>query len=397
MDALTKIRLFRIVLWITYPIALVFLYPLALLRKKNKGHLFFFFDKYDLGGAQRININILNSVPDMHKQVYFTRTSAIGTYKDEFYKVPNTEVYEIQGQCENILLRIFSVHYYAFYINRHAKAHVFSAVSTFFFDMLPFLSKHVVRTELLHMFTNDKNGLEYFGLGNHQYLTWRMITDTFTYANIKEQYETYGVDASYLDRIKYVETGVDVPAAMSKQYELPLKVLYAGRGGPQKRVDRLDKIAKYCIEAGLPIEFHFAGNMVEELSEDVKSSSVIHGEIRDLNEMYRLYNNSHVMIMTSAFEGFPMAIKESMACGCVPVVTGLEGNKNHLKHGENAMLMDSLDDDNKLVQEGIDNLKALAGDMALLKRLSENAYQYASGHFDIKDFKNLYRKFFTEN
>lgn len=395
MNALAKIKLFRIVLWMTYPVSLILLYPLALLRKKNPGHLFLFFDKYEMGGAPRTHLNILDSIPNLPKQVYFTRTSLTKAYRQEFYNLPGTDVFEISFLCENILLRIFSVHYFAFYINRHDKAHVFSSVSTFFYDMLPFLGKHVVKTELLHMFTNDKKGLEYFGLGGYKYLTHRMVIDKATYENIRKQYEDYNVDSSYMERVGYAETGVEVPASMTKDYNMPLKILYAGRGTPQKRIDRLDKIAQYCIENKMSVEFHFAGNMMDELSDYVKTNSVIHGEISDINEMYALYKKCHVVLMTSAFEGFPMLIKESMAYGCVPVVTALEGNKNHLQNGVNALLIHNLENDEALVKEGIDCLSALINDRHLLEKLSTNAYTYASEHFDIGGFREFYRKFLT--
>lgn len=395
MHTLDKIKLFRIVLWMTYPFALLFVYPFVLLRKKNKSHLFFFFDKYDMGGAPRIHIDILNSVADIPKQLYFTRISLNKAYRKEFFTVPNTEVHEVNFWCENLLFRIFSVHYFAFYINRHKKAHVFSSISTFFYDMLPFLGKHVVKTELLHLFNYDKKGIEFFGLGTYKYLTYRMVYDSLTVANLKQQYKEYNIPDSYLDRIKYIETGVEIPAAQVRRdyADLPLRILYAGRGGPQKRIDRLDRIAKYCLENKLPVEFHFAGDMMNELSAGVRDNSVLHGLISDIKEMYALYANSHAILLTSAFEGFPMFVKESMACGCVPVVTALEGNKTHLTDGQNAMLMHRLDSDDEIVREGIAHIKTLVEDAALVKKISENAYNYAAAHFDIEDFKREYNKF----
>lgn len=396
MHTLTKVRLFRIVLWITYPLCLLILYPLSLLRKKNKGHLFFFFDRYVIGGAQRTHLNILNSIPGLHKQIYFTRTSSNDLYKKEFYDLPNTDIFEVQFWCEHIFFRIFSIHYFAFYINRHEHAHVFSSNCTFFYDMVPFLKKHVISTEMLHMFNNDKKGMEFFGLASYKYLTNRMVIDSNTFANIRRQYESYHIDSSFFDRVQYIETGVDVPAALEKNYELPLKVLYAGRGGAQKRIDRLDKIAKQCMENKMPVEFHFAGNMMDELSDYVKANAVIHGEISNIDHMYALYKECHVVLLTSAYEGFPMIIKESMACGCVPVVTALEGNKNHLKTGENALLIFNLDDDNALIKEGIDILSTLVKNRSLLEKLSENAYNYAVARFTITNFRKAYQKFLSQ-
>src|SRR6476620_12623701 len=91
MHNLTKIKLFRIALWVTYQIAFIFLYPLARLKKKHSTGLFFMFDRYAIGGAQRIHLDILNSIPEIPKQVWFTRKSPTEKLKKAFYSVPGTD------------------------------------------------------------------------------------------------------------------------------------------------------------------------------------------------------------------------------------------------------------------------------------------------------------------
>src|SRR5205823_6593864 len=108
----------------------------------------------------------------------------------------------------------------------------------------------------------------------------------------------------------------------------------------------------------------------------------LHGEISKQAEMYELYTESHVVLMTSAYEGFPMLIKEGMACGCVPVVTALEGNKTHLRHGENALLIENVTDEKAVVAGGIQHIRSLVEDSSLLTRLSREVYRYAAVYFD---------------
>ncbi|MET0244398.1 MAG: hypothetical protein ABW174_13055, partial [Flavitalea sp.] len=175
MHNLTKIKIFRCLLWITYPVAVILLYPFAMMRKKNKSHLFFLFDRYAIGGAQKIHLDILKSVEDVPKQVYFTRHSPNDRLKDAFYSIPNTISADIHFWCDNLLFRLFSVHYFAFYINRHERAHVLSSNSTFFYDMLPFLHSEVHKTEPLHNFSYGKKGMEFFGLANHKLLDTRIV------------------------------------------------------------------------------------------------------------------------------------------------------------------------------------------------------------------------------
>lgn len=393
MHNLTKIRLFRILLAATYPIALIFILPIALLKKKKKSRHFFFFDRYVLGGAQRIHIDILRAVDQISKQVYFTRKSANESFKKEFYQLPNTHCKDIHFWCDNLFFRIFTVHFYAFYLNRHTDAVVFSSNSTFFYDLLPWIKKTAIRKiELLHNFTFGKKGMEFFGLANYRFLDTRIVYDAYTLSNIRKQYAEHQIPSEYLDRIAFIEPGVEIPGQYNKSIELPLQILYAGRGGVQKRIHLLNAIAETCIERKYPVVFHFAGTMTEELSSKVRANSVLHGQVSDQQQMSYIYTQSHLLLMTSAYEGFPMFIKEGMAHGCVPVVTALEGNKMHLTDGENAMLIQAVEDEEKVITLGIERIEVLINNISLLEKISKQAYVYACEHFTKARFDEAYRK-----
>lgn len=391
MHTLQKIKVFRVLLWFTYLPALLFIYPLVLFKPKKKARIFFLLDRYELGGAQRVHLDILDSIAEVDKQVYFTRFSRNSLLKNEFYTLPNTYCKDIHFWCDNLLLRIFTVHYIAFYINKHKNVQVFSSNSTFFYDMLPFLSKDVKKIELLHNFTYGKKGMEFFGLGNYKNLDLRLCVDYYTFENIKEQYTQYNVPESYTERIHVIEPGVPIPDQNNKTITLPLVLLYAGRGGAQKRIHLLDRIARYCIDNQLPVIFHFAGSIENELSDLVKQKSILHGQV-DKNKMMELYELAHIIIMTSAFEGFPMLIKEGMAHGCIPLVTALEGNKTHLTDRKNALLIEEITNEDILIQQCIGKLNFMLSHLEDTNQLSANAYHYAKMHFNRADFLTAYRK-----
>ena len=392
MHNITKIKLFRILLRITYIPSVLFLFPLSLLRKKSTTGLFFFFDRFAMGGAQRIHLDILKSIPEAEKEVFFTRFSPNDLFRAEFYAVPHSHNLDIHFWCDNLLFRLFSVHYFCFYVNRHQAAHVFGANSTFFYDMLPFLRKKVIRTELLHNFTFGKNGMEFFGLVNYRMLTHRIVYDFYTRENIEHQYASFGIDPSYLNRLLFIEPGVNIPPEQPKSFDAPLKLICAGRGGPQKRIWLLNRMAEICIDLALPVQFHFAGTLIPELSEKVKNHYVVHGEISDPDQMAAILSANDVAILTSGYEGFPMFIKESMANGCIPLVTALPGNKMHLQDGYNCLLIHEIKDEHALVEEGIEKIKKLIGDPLLCRQLSHTAYQYAKEHFSRQAFNTSYRQ-----
>jgi glycosyltransferase involved in cell wall biosynthesis len=392
MHNITKIKLFRILLRITYLPSLILLYPVALFRKKSGSGLFFFFDRYSLGGAQRIHLDILKSIPETDKQIFFTRFSPNAVFRDEFYAVPQAACRDIHFCSDYLLLRLFSVHYFSFYINRHPAGQIFGANSTFFYDLLPFIGKKITRTELLHNFTFGKNGMEFFGLMNYQLLTHRILYDYHTRENIEKQYAQYRIDPVYLGRLLFIEPGVDIPPENKRSFVNPLKIICAGRGGVQKRIWLVNRIAEHFIDQHLPVIFHFAGTLINEISERVKIHSVIHGEISNPQKMGGLLSASDIALLTSLYEGFPMFIKESMANGCIPVVTALPGNLTHLKDRTNGLLIQEIRDEEELVREGIEKIMELLNDKSLCHRLSREAWVYAGNHFSRQQFIKEYRK-----
>lgn len=391
MHNLTKIKHFRTLLWIVYPFSLLFVYPFVLFKRKKSSPLFFFFDRYAIGGAQRVYFDILESVKDIPKTVYFTRQSPDDKLKQRFYTFPSAECHDIHFWCDNLLFRLFTVHYFSFYLNRHRNTRVLGSNSTFFYDMLPFLKDDINKIELLHNFSYGKKGMEFFGLANHQWIDRRMVIDSITRQNIITQYQEHNIPKEFADKVALAEYGVDIPAPVNKPLSPPLKVLYAGRGSKQKRIWLLNKIAEHFIANKLKVEFTFAGSMGSELSETVKTNCNVLGEIGDENLMNDLFSTHHAIILTSAFEGFPVVVKEGMSFGCVPVVTALPGNKIHLEHMRNALLIQSVHDENKLVEEGINHITLLLSNPLLLKSLSDNAYNYAQKKFGKQEFLSAYR------
>lgn len=394
---LTKIKLFRVCLFITYPIAIIFLLPFAFLKKKKESNLFFFFDRYAMGGAQRVHLDILYSISDISKTVYFTRKSMDDFFKTEYFELANTRLYDIHFFCDNILIRLFSVHFFAFYLNRHKNAHLFISVGTFPYDMLPFINKQIKKTELLHNFTFGKKGLEFFGLANVKYFDNRIVCDYNTKNNIIAQYKSYNISPKYAERILLIEQGVTIPLyKTAKDFNDKFKILYSGRGGEQKRVWLIEKIATYFINNKFPVEFHFAGTMTNDLTDSFKKAAIMHGAIANPAVLNILYQNCDALILTSHYEGFPMVIKEAMANGCIPVVTALDGNKTHLSHLQNSVLIDAIEDEKKVVEEAISKIKMLIKDKELINFLSKNAYEYAAQNFNIANFREFFKNYFLK-
>jgi glycosyltransferase involved in cell wall biosynthesis len=111
------------------------------------------------------------------------------------------------------------------------------------------------------------------------------------------------------------------------------------------------------------------------------------GVITSKESIEHVYENSHVLVLTSESEGFPKVISEAMAFGCVPIVTAVGAIPEVLIHGEQAMLTNPL----KCVDESVHCLTSLLEARTQYETLSKNAYLYAKEEFDTNRFKNGWR------
>ena len=164
----------------------------------------------------------------------------------------------------------------------------------------------------------------------------------------------------------------------------------------KKRIYLINRMAEYCIANNKPVKFHFVGTMEDQLSDVVKQNSVMHGSVSTQTAMYEIYEQCDVLIITSWFEGFSMVVKEAMVNKGIPLVTALDGFKTRLTHLQNALLIDDPQNEEHVVQKGLELILFLVENPEERKRLSLAAYNYGAAHFDIKIFAEKYHAFFAE-
>jgi len=114
----------------------------------------------------------------------------------------------------------------------------------------------------------------------------------------------------------------------------PAKTLTVGlvaRFRPQKRVDKWVEVAADIHKKNLNIQFIMVGDGPDdEMLRQKIAASNLKGIIKltgKLNDTYQAYKLIDVFLLTSDFEGLPLALLEAMSCGCVPVVSNVGGIK----------------------------------------------------------------------
>src|SRR5436190_6526569 len=135
------------------------MFPFVLYGKtKAKGNplgmeydLFFFFPGYAMGGAERVNLDIVKSFPDKKKVIFFTRKSKDDAlYKD--FRENSDSVVEIDKWTDNKRKYWDSFVYRgvcAQYINAQKKKPVvFNGQCNFGYKLFPHLKKAIKKIEL---------------------------------------------------------------------------------------------------------------------------------------------------------------------------------------------------------------------------------------------------------
>ena len=196
--------------------------------------------------------------------------------------------------------------------------------------------------------------------------------------------------APFSERLVFIDNKIPIPP-YKESSNVILQVVFVGRGAPQKRIHLISEIAKRMRDSNRPVHFSFVGDVETIIPEPVKQYCTLYGNIKDQEELDRIYTQSDVLLLTSAYEGLPIAVMETMARGKVVVSTAVDGIPDYITHKENGLLITETDEE-KIIDEGIELLELLITDPGLKKEIGRRSYAYAVKHFSGEAFCGYYRK-----
>lgn len=351
----------------------------------NRSGYFFFFPFFHMGGAERVHADVVNCFRNEKPWVVFTKKSS----SREFYSLfdQGARLFNLWPICK--YLYPFSVGLAAGFINRHKQPMVFGANSLFYSLLLPFLKPDVHTADMIHAFGG---GVETFTLPVVPRLDYRVVINQQTRQELLEQYVKADLDTALAERIVLIPNRVSVPSTMSvKQWNGSLQVLFVGRDSEEKRVYLVGQAARRCRQEGLQVEFMLVGVGADSLVKGDEGCCTVTGHICDATALAEIYAASHLIVIVSSREGFPLTIMEGMAHGCVPVCTGVGGIPEHIRHAENGWLLPAQDEE-AVITALHDAIVRLDEDRELLERLAVAAYGYAQMQFGGEQFCEQYRR-----
>ncbi|HFK5507359.1 glycosyltransferase family 4 protein [Elizabethkingia anophelis] len=185
---------------------------------------------------------------------------------------------------------------------------------------------------------------------------WKIVNLLRSNADLKlvKQYDRFVVltheDKSYWGNLTNIEVIPNANSfASSKQADLESKrVIAVGRYDYQKGFDELINIWKevYAKHPDWILNIFGHGPLKNELQNqinrlDLKENVYLREPVKDIEKEYL---NSSIVVMTSRYEGLPMALLEGQACG-LPLVSYVCkcGPKDIIKHNENGFLIEKGD------------------------------------------------------
>jgi glycosyltransferase involved in cell wall biosynthesis len=214
-----------------------------------------------------------------------------------------------------------------------------------------------------------------------------------------QQYKRLRVPTRFNKKIIYVINGIKLPenAPAKDPHAKPLEVIYVGRGTEEKRVHLIAMAAKMCHQKKLDVKISFIGEVKYAVPEDLHQYCTFYGNISDEAILNSIYERSHVLLMTSTTEGFPMVVMEAMAYGLAIISTDVGDLPVHVLNGKNGFLISQNSNEDDIVQDAVKYIEMLSLNRELLRSIGVENIAYAKLYFGIDQFKRTYQELFKEN
>ncbi len=180
-----------------------------------------------------------------------------------------------------------------------------------------------------------------------------------------------------------------------KIFDGKLLVIFVGSLKPVKRVDRIIRIARTCLDQNLDIEFKLFGDgeQKQSLINLAKESDVLNKNLLfmgSITDTRIAYQKGDILLLTSDHEGTPNVVLEAMSCGLPIISTRVGDVQDIIENGINGFVTDL--DVNALFQRLEDlyknpTLRITMGKLNRKKIIQERSFQGL-----IHNLEELYRQ-----
>ncbi|WP_418637845.1 glycosyltransferase family 4 protein [Winogradskyella sp.] len=368
-------------------------------KKINKANIVFILPYYHTGGAEKVHLNIVKALRDQKCCVIFTHLSATKNHYEDFKKYAAIiELNAIRNKNSNIINRLLK-NAIIKTLNTSKTIHtVFGCNTDFFYKLVPYLKKDLIKIDLLHALSDDDNSTLSF-VNTADIIDFRVCINQKAKEDLILIYNHNNLNQDYTKRIRIIENGVAIPKVRSLKIQPKQNITFGfiGRWSDEKRPELFLEVAKH-VKAHYPkVAFVMAGTGMKSNLKQINDAGVSFlGEITNPNKLNTLYKSLTGIIITSKYEGFPMVIMESMIFGVVPLSTNVGGISQHIAHFKNGIMVDATTDD-AIVKAFTKHISFLIENTTKTQQLANAAQIYGVSNFSIDKFNVAYQNLFNSN
>ena len=378
----------------------VFIFPFVWLGKicsplfslKTHHQVFIFSPSADIGGSVKVNYDLCACLAEKSPLVIFSKKPKNNEFLDQF-KIKGVRTIDLHRYVDNKWYHFVNLFYrgvIASWINKVENPVVIGGESLYFYKVLPHVKKNAVRADICHLNTWFNYTQQFI-----RDLDVRIFSTAKLKRDAEALYKKNNLPLPLYSRLHFIDNKVNIPEQFQNSNST-LSVVFIGRGAPQKRIHIIAAIAKKFYEMKTNIHFSFVGDVDKIINPADYPYATFYGNIKDADKMEEIYRSTDVLLLTSAYEGLPIAVMEMMAHGKVVVSTAVDGIPDYITNGENGFLLNNSNDEAKIIAEGVTVLQYLADNKFILEKVGNKSRRYAEEHFSGKTFCEKYRNVLTK-
>ncbi|MDE3213351.1 MAG: glycosyltransferase family 4 protein [Bacteroidota bacterium] len=357
-------------------------------RLKTNHRVFIFAPSADIGGSVKVNIDLCQCLADLSPLVIFSKRPKNNQFLSLF-EATGARTIALHPYVDHKLYHFVNFFYrgvVASWIKRSDRPLVIGGESLFFYKVLPHINRFAFTADVCHL-----NTWYNYTQAFVKDIDARIFSSPQLKRDAEALYRNNRLPDYLYQRLHFIDNKVDIPD-FSPKFNDTLQVVFVGRGAPQKRVPLIAAIARSLHEKGVSIHFSFVGDVEKVIDPGQLPYCTFYGNVGDKDQLQEIYKQSDILLLTSAYEGLPIAVMEMMAFGKVIVSTAVGGIPDYIENGERGFLIENYSDEARIITEAIDLLLHLQERRDLLEKMGANCRTYAEAHFSGKVFCSSYRK-----
>ena len=320
------------------------------INKNYKCDFMFILPGLCMGGADRFNINLINSLQKKGKKILVVYTEC-----DIFNKKINEWIDKITVKDSHILYHFLSIHEYKKYIfyliNTRRPDHIFISNSMYGThitkDIKEFIDNKSIKSTLSHYVHMEQESWYDGGYANFAIVNLNYLDNIYVTTNYLKKWMLNRLSLDICDKIKVFLIGTNTNTfkynKIFNSNENILNVISICRFVDQKKPMQMLKLIHKLQNIGLRYHFNMYGHgpYEKKMKEyiNVNKLKIVTLHIGNRSDVEKLLYQSHILLQTSLMEGLPSNFFEAISCGVPVISNNVGGNSTLIENGKNGYLI----------------------------------------------------------